>query len=108
MGQKMFQKEDLSAIFGRFAGREVGLVQKPYEFAMKRSGMVIHGTKLALADEKDPTVTELREVAAKNGVELRILWPGVGSSDDVKPGRVNAIVQKAPDDKWRVTQFYIG
>ena len=103
------ERENLSKIFGRFAGREVGLIEKPYEIKLRSTGETIRGTNLVLGNENDPTVKELREEASKHGLQLRLWWPGLMGTMDYRLDRLNAHVEKADDGKWRVSSnFGIG
>lgn len=98
---------NLKDIFGKFAGREIPLVEKPYE--VKLTNRTIKGTQLELADENHPTLAEMNDTAAMNGLTLRLWWPGVMGTMDMRDDRVNAHLEKSNDGKWRVAnKFNIG
>jgi hypothetical protein len=99
----MSPKRDVSHIFNKFAGREVPMKEEPF---------VIRGktyTQIRLADDKDPTVQEMRDAAKEAGLKLRLWWPGIAGTMDFRMDRVNAHIEKAPDGKWRVSnRFDLG
>lgn len=99
---------DLTAIFGKFAGREVPLIEKPYKIKTRYFG-IIEGTNTFLADENDKTLQEMRDEARKHGLTLRVFWPGVTGTMEYKRSRVNAHLEQGDDGKWRVgSRFNIG
>lgn len=100
-------RRGISGIFNRFAGREVPMQE---EQKTLRIGCVIKKhTSVSPADPADPTLTEMSEEARKNGLTLRVLWPGKGYTDDYMRTRVNAHIEKGTDGKYRVSgKFDIG
>lgn len=97
----------LSDIFGKFAGREVPLNEKPYE--VKLQSRTIKGTQLELANKNDPTIAEMEKTAAENGLSLRLWWPGIMGTMDYREDRVNAHLEKDKGGKWRVSsKFNLG
>lgn len=98
---------DLAKVFGKFAGREVGVEEKTEDF---RIGRVIKKRTVATpVDDNPPVVQEMTEEARKHGLKLRMLWPGRGYTDDYVRNRVNAHVEKTKDGKWRISaKFDIG
>ncbi|TAL38956.1 MAG: hypothetical protein EPN97_03190 [Alphaproteobacteria bacterium] len=100
-------RRDVSGIFNKFAGREVPMHE---ETKTMRIGCVIKKlTAVSLADPADPTLKEMSDEARKNGLQLRVLWPGKGYTDDYVRTRVNAHIEKGTDGKYRVSRkFDIG
>lgn len=100
---------DLSALFSRFAGREVPMKEEPFEIELKSLGMTHKGVNISPADENDPVLKEMHEEAKKNGLSLRVWWKGVVGTMDYRTDRVNAHIEKGDDGKWRVSpRFNIG
>ncbi|TAL38955.1 MAG: hypothetical protein EPN97_03185 [Alphaproteobacteria bacterium] len=99
----MSPKRDVSHIFNKFAGREVPMKEEPF---------VIRGktyTQVRLANDDDPTVGELEQEAKKNGLKLRLWWPGVAGTADFRMDRVNAHIEKGKDGKYRIgNRFDLG
>jgi hypothetical protein len=93
----------LTEIFGRFVGREVALIEKPYE-AKGRSG-----TYLVLPDN-DSTLTSLKAVAGEHGLDMRVCFPGGPNADDMMdPERLNVTLLQDQAGAWRVApRFNIG
>ena len=99
---------DLTAIFWKFAVREVPLIEKPYEIEIEGLD-TIEGTQIELADQNDPTLAEMNQIASQNGLNLRVWWPGIMGTMDYRTDRVNAHIKKGDDGKWRVADnFNIG
>lgn len=97
----------LSDIFGKFAGREVPLTEKKHQ--VKLTSRTIEVTQLSLTDPKDPTLAEMEKTAEKNGLSLRVWWPGVMGTMDYREDRVNAHLEKDKGGKWRVSnKFDLG
>lgn len=98
----MSLKRSISGIFKKFAGREVGMTEETYTVRGKTFTQV----KL---DTSDPVIKEMRDEASKNGLKLRLWWPGVQGTPDARPDRVNIHIEKSDDGKWRVgKKFDIG
>ncbi|MEZ0223981.1 MAG: hypothetical protein ACAH83_05465 [Alphaproteobacteria bacterium] len=99
----MSPKRDVSHLFNKFAGREVPMKEEPF---------VIRGktyTQVTLADDNDPTVQEIEQEAKKNGLQLRLWWPGVAGTADYRMDRVNAHIEKSTDGKYRISsRFDLG
>lgn len=98
---------DLAKVFGKFAGREVVMNERPEEYRVGR----LTKTRIVAspADENPPVVQEMKDEAARNGLKLRVLWPGRGWTDDYDRKRVNAHVEKGKDGKWRIAnKFDLG
>lgn len=94
---------DVSRIFNKFAGREVPLEEK----VVRVAGYTF--TEYDLKNNPDPVIEEMEQTAAKNGLSLRVWWPGVGGTCDYDTTRVNAHIEKSPDGKWRVSpNFGLG
>ena len=98
---------DLKAIFGKFSGQPVRMVEEPYELKSRHLG-TIKGVQLKL-DPDDPTVSDMKEAAAQAGLQLRLWWPGTGGTADYRLDRVNASIEKSDDGQWRISDdFSIG
>ncbi len=99
----MSPKRDVSDLFNKFAGREVPMKEEPFTIRGKTY------TQVRLANDKDPTVEEMRDEAKSHGLSLRVWWPGTAGTADFRMDRVNAHIEKAADGKWRVTnRFDLG
>lgn len=99
----MSPKLDVSAMFNKFAGREVPMKEEPYVY----DGQTY--TRVKLADPNDPTLQEMRDAAKANGLKMRVWWPGVAGTCDFRMDRVNAHIEKEADGKYRVSKrFNIG
>ena len=86
---------DMSKLFNKFAGCEVPLNEK--EEVLKTNIGNLRHIKVTLTDPSDPTVREMEKLAQDNGLELRLIYPGSGATDDRRLDRVNASLEKAPD-----------
>jgi hypothetical protein len=99
----MTDPDDISAIFNKFAGREVPMNSR----VVKVSGYTFHEIEPAL--KPDPVLTEMEDTARKNGLTLRVFWDGMGGTCDYRTDRVNAYIEKEADGKYRVSpNFGIG
>lgn len=98
---------NLTAIFGKFAGLEVPMVERVEKLEIR--GKTHEIPVIELADQDDPTVKEMREAAAQNGLNLRLWWEGTVGTMDFRTDRVNATIERCSDGKWRVSrEFRIG
>jgi hypothetical protein len=98
-----FHPSYISQMFNHFAGREVPLVEKNMTYRGQNY------TQLELKNSPDPVLEEMRQLAEDKGLTLRVWWPGVAGTMDIRNDRVNAHIQKDEDGKWRVApQFSIG
>lgn len=98
--------KDISKIFNKFAGREIEMTE-----TMKSYGPGIRGIykEVNLKDPNDPTIKEMQDLAKKNGVMLRILWPGLAGTQELRPNRVTAYIAKEADGKYRISKnFSVG
>lgn len=99
---------NLTAIFGQFAGREVALIEKEYEYKSKHAG-TIKVTQLELANPQDQVLEDMKQTASQNSLYLRVWWPGIMGTMDYRTNRVNAHIEKSADGKWRVAnRFELG
>ena len=81
---------DLAAIFGHFAGQPL---KDP-----KR-----------LTADIDTVAEQMRETAKQHGLTLRLKFPGMMYTQDAKPSRVNADVERDAKGGFRVKgNFRIG
>ncbi len=96
----------INLIFNRFAGKEVAMHE---EVKQLRIGCVIKKQTVASPLDGDQTLREMHEEAAKNGLQLRVLWIGQGSTDDIVPNRVTTTIEKSADGRYRIAnKFDIG
>ncbi|MBI3441178.1 MAG: hypothetical protein HY052_05170 [Proteobacteria bacterium] len=80
---------DITRLFNKFAGKEV---KDP-----KR-----------VTTDIDLVLLGMAEVAKKNGLKLRVFFPGMVGTMDYKANRVNANIKKGTDGKYRVSHFTAG
>ncbi len=81
---------DLSAIFGKFAGQQV---KDPNR----------------LTADIDTVAEQMRDTAKQHGLTLRLKFPGMMYTQDAKPNRVNADVEKDANGALRIKgNFRIG
>lgn len=99
----MLPNTDVSAIFNRFAGREIPMREDTFTFKGRQY------EQLNLADQNDPTVKEMEDFAKGQGLQLRLWWNGIAGTADYRMNRVNAHIEKAVDGKYRVApRFNLG
>jgi hypothetical protein len=85
------EPQNLTAIFGKFAGQEVKDPQ------CETGGI------------SDPVIEAMRAEATKHGFRLRVWFPGTRGTTDYRTDRVNAHIEQADDGKWRIgNRFNIG
>jgi hypothetical protein len=107
---------DLGKIFNKFAGCEVPM--KEEQFTPRNASAPVLITRVILANPRDPVLQQMSDEAAKNGLGLRLQWPGnlddatgaqAPTPHDYCKERVNATIEQGPDGKWRVgAKFTIG
>lgn len=91
--------ERLREVFGRFVGKEIKVENNPYTF----KGKTFDNWKPV---EDEPTLAAMMQVAAENGINLRIHEPGSMGSMDAQLGRANAYVTQDDDGVWRVADKF--
>lgn len=94
----------LSALFNKFAGREVPLTVTPQ--SRQIGGQTYNYDIIDLADKNDPTIAEIQKTAEDNGLRLRLWLPGAMGTMDVQPNRLNVHVDKEADGKYRVQKNF--
>lgn len=77
--------KDVSALFNKFAGKQVD----------PKQGLL------------DPVIQGVRRVADENELKLRVWWPGTVGTRDYRFDRVNVHVKKM-GDKHYISRFEIG
>lgn len=98
---------DVSHIFNKFAGQEIRMTEKKINIKIGKD--TYPHTQIEPADPKDPLITGMEETAKKAGMSLRLGWPGVMHTPNVKMNRVNARIEKGDDGKWRIgKKFMLG
>ncbi len=86
----MSQKLDLTAIFGKFAGQPLKDPRR-------------------LTADIDTVAEQMRDTAKQHGLTLRLKFPGMMHTQDAKPNRVNADVERDAAGKFSVKgNFRIG
>jgi hypothetical protein len=98
----MTPDSEISSIFNKFAGREVPMTEEVKTIELKSIGITETHTDVFPTNPHDPVLEEMRNEAKKNGLILRIWWPGVNGTADMRNDRVNATIEKGVDGKWRV------
>ncbi|MDE1151444.1 MAG: hypothetical protein PW788_02810 [Micavibrio sp.] len=105
---KMFPKGDVSHIFNKFAGREVEMLEETKTLKFKNLGDITM-TEVTLKNPSDATLKEMSDEATKNGLSLRVWWPGIMGTMDYDTSRVNAHIEKEADGKYRIApRFDLG
>ena len=101
-------QRDVSHIFNKFAGREVDMTERTETVKFKHIGEQTF-TVIEPANKDEPLFKEMQDEAKKNGLSLRLFWPGMMGTMDYRTDRVNANIEKSSDGKWRVGKhFSIG
>lgn len=80
----MPQRADIQRIFAKFAGQKVTVQD-------------------AVPDPVDPVVREMSTEAERNGLRLRLIWPGSPLSKEWVTNRVNVHLEQGADGAWRVS-----
>jgi hypothetical protein len=94
-------KKDLTAIFGKFAGREIP-VREGFDSA---TGMTLFVEAL---NSPEPVFEEMKQAARSNGLVLRVIFPSARITKDARCNRANAHIEK-DGGTWRVSDnFYLG
>jgi hypothetical protein len=86
----MTQRADIQRIFAKFAGQKVTATN-------------------AVPDAADPVLKEMSTEAERNGLRLRLIWPGRPLSKEWITNRVNVHLEEGADGAWHVSRrFGIG
>jgi hypothetical protein len=93
-------QQDISHIFGRFAGREVPMTETKNRVKVGRKSYVL--TECRPTSPDDPVLADLQQEADRFGLSLRIWLPGTVATMEINPNRLNVYIQKNPDGKWRI------
>lgn len=100
-------KTDLSQQFAAFANRPVNA--KEVVRKLKFEGLDEMTITEVRLDKKDPAVAELTAAVKKAGLHLRLWTPGAIGTMDYRLDRLNAYIEKAPDNTYRIAKrFYLG
>ncbi len=98
----------INLIFNKFAGKEVPMLEETKTMKLSHLGDYTY-TEVKPANDKDPVLEAMQKEAAKNGLSLRVWWPGLAGTADFRDARVNAHIEKGTDGKWRVgKRFDLG
>lgn len=116
-------KKDITRLFNQFAGREVRMREivhewrdvdvRPEEQRKKKPLPLRRCSEWDLADQNDPVITEMEQVAKSNRLFLKVWWPGKpGRAENyayINPQRVTAHIERGNDGRWRIShRFKIG
>lgn len=102
-----YTDQQLSQLFGKFAGRAVNAREETHKLQLKNLGD-FDITEVHI-DPQDPAVAELAAAAQAAGLELRLWTPGSVGTMDFVVTRLNAGVEKAADGTFRITNnFSLG
>jgi hypothetical protein len=104
----MKRKPNITAAFNKFAGKEVPMLEETKTMKLSHLGDYTY-TEVKPANPNDPVLDAMQKTADKNGLSLRVWWPGLAGTADFRDDRVNAHIEKGTDGKWRVSpKFDIG
>lgn len=112
----MMDDQKLTAIFGKFAGREVSVTETSGHYRLPGGyrgqdrvpgGKVVQYTNVKLNND-DPTTKEISSAAEENGLTVRVCLPGTFGTMDYCEDRLNVSVGKDGDGKYRVKGFGIS
>lgn len=97
----------LSSIFGQFVGKPITI---KYQSTIINAGSQQMREKfLTLADNNDPLLRAMEQVARSNGLSLRLLLPDQMSSAEFNPSRVNVPVEEVKKGVFRIgSDFTLG
>jgi hypothetical protein len=107
---------NIAALFNVFAGREVRMREIVHEWQdvdvrteaeKKAKPLPVHKcSEWALADENDPLIGEMKQLAKSNDLDLKLWWPGKpGRADNdsyINPRRLTARIERGNDGRWRI------
>ena len=100
------KKTDLRKIFGKFAGKEVDVIEKVQKMTIAGKEYEIGHNRL---DDQNPVIEAINEAARDNGLILRVWLPDTMGTMDHKANRVNIRISKDDDGKWRIRKdFRLG
>ena len=98
---------NISHIFNKFAGREIDMNEVNRTITV--GGQAYPYVDVQPADDNDPLLQDMENEAQKNGLSLRVWWPGMAGTMDYRLDRVNAHIEKGTDGKWRIgNRFDLG
>jgi hypothetical protein len=95
----------IAQIFNKFAGQEVAMTEETKTLKLEHLGDYTY-TEVKPANDKDPVLEAMQKEAAKNGLSLRVWWPGIAGTADYREDRVNAHIEKGADNKWRIAKLF--
>jgi hypothetical protein len=102
------KNNSITGLFNKFAGKEISVNEKIQTRTSKLSGETLNFTTYSFADENDPLLVEMHQIAVDNGVRLRIWLPNTMGTMDYRMDRVNTRVAKGADGKYRFSDFKVG
>jgi len=107
LAEEKKMNQNITNIFNQFAGREVPMVETQRTVQMNGKSYTLD--EVRFANQDDPTIKAMQQVAKSHGLAVRIKIPGMAYTMDYRTDRVNAYVEKGTDGKWRIgNQFRIG
>ena len=103
---EMMKKKPLSDVFNAFVGREVEMIERicgglGFDRAYPH-------TCLQEKDKNSGPLKELRGLAKKHKIKLRVNFPKSPLQGGVEADRFNVFIHKAKDGKYRICSFYMG
>ena len=90
---------DLTPVFGRFAGREVGIFETKRRVDIGDRDVTVTDHSLVPGDT---TVKELKEEAARHDLRLQLWLGDTIPAADVNPKRLHVHVRQESDGKYRI------
>ena len=95
-------QKTLTEIFGEFAGKEIQMENKPWEY----EGETYDQWQPV---ENEPTLEAMQDAAKASGLTLRTWFPGMMGTMDYRTDRVNVHIEQDSKGAWRVgNDFSIG
>ena len=99
---------DLKKVFGRFAGREIEMVETPVDHKNNKTKHKTSPEVVARpAHRNDPVLAEMQAEARKHNLTLRVWFPGTVGTQDYRRDRLNVKVRKGKDGKYRICDNFI-
>lgn len=91
--------------FDIFKNREVKVIENENEVQIQNRTIQISDFKLA-SDEK--LIDEIQKKASDLGLSFRLWLPNTVGTMDLKSDRLNVVVAKQQDNKFTISNIYLG